>query len=99
MDRVLIGKNIKAERERQGLKKTALANMAGLTNQQVFHYEQGQRPLREDELVRLSVALDVTLDWLCGLVEDKTIKIEVPNCYRIGRRATLTHHYVMLTPV
>jgi len=53
-------------REARGLTQAQLGERANIAWAQVSHYENGVRPT-VDNLRKLAVALDVSIDWLVGL--------------------------------
>lgn len=66
----VFGKNLKAKRLEKGLKQKELAQMTGIAPQTLSGYEgRGILPPLENT-VKLAQALDVSLDWLCGLRSD-----------------------------
>ena len=61
---------LRQAREAKGLTKTALGQMAGVTNVSIREFEIGRKVPTVDTLVTLAEALDCSLDWLCGLSDD-----------------------------
>ena len=67
-----IGKRITERRKQLGLTQEALAEKADLTTQFVSYAESGKRAMRPENLLKLSVALGVSADYLLtGEVIDK----------------------------
>ena len=65
-----MGKRIAARRKELQLTQEAVAEMAGITHQQYNKAENGKTCLGSDSLRRISIALQVSADYLlCG--EDK----------------------------
>lgn len=56
----------RARTERK-LTKTALGRRVGVTHVSIFEFESGRKVPSVDTLIALAQALDVSLDWLCGL--------------------------------
>ncbi len=52
--KLLAGDRLKRARERQGLKQSALAKMAGISPSYLNQIESDQRPLRQALLTRLA---------------------------------------------
>ena len=67
-----IGKRITQRRKQLGLTQEALAEKADLTTQFVSYAEFGKRAMRPENLLKLSVALGVSADYLLtGEIVDK----------------------------
>lgn len=56
-----VSRILKAERERQGLSLTAVAELAGLSQQMVSYVERGMRNPTLDTLLRITDALNAKL--------------------------------------
>lgn len=61
---------LKAARELRGITQYELAGEAGLQPSAVSHFETGSRKPSFDNLRRLADALEVTIDYLLGRVDD-----------------------------
>lgn len=57
-------------RERRGMKRTVLAELAGLDRNAITHYEEGRRLPNAAALSSLAVVLEVSADYLLGLEEN-----------------------------
>lgn len=65
----IFAERLKQARELRALSQTQLATNAGLPPSSVSHFEAGARKPSLDNLKRLSVALNVTTDYLLGRAE------------------------------
>ena len=69
-----IGKRITLRHKKLGLTQEALAEKADLTTQFVSYAESGKRAMRPKNLLKLSVALGVSADYLLtGEIVDKDL--------------------------
>ena len=69
-----IGKRITLRRKQLGMTQEALAEKADLTTQFVSYAESGKRAMRPENLLKLSIALEVSADYLLtGDVVDKDL--------------------------
>jgi len=66
---VFRGDRLKAIRERRDLTQEELAERLGSGQSQLNKYENGKADPSPDVLVRLAEELEVTADWLLGLVD------------------------------
>lgn len=64
--RKLFGAKVRIMRRLLGLTQTALAKKLGVTTQAVAAYEAGKREPPFKNLIGLSRALNVSVDWLIG---------------------------------
>ena len=62
----MIGKRVKELRMKKGLSQQELGNNIGVTKVSICGYENGTRVPTIDNLIKLSDALDVTIDYLLG---------------------------------
>jgi transcriptional regulator with XRE-family HTH domain len=62
-----VGKRIAKTRKRRGFTQTQLAEKIGITQTVVSDYEIGRLRISDEILIRLSVALKVSTDYLLGL--------------------------------
>lgn len=60
------GARVRIMRKALGLTQTELAEKLGVTNQAIATYEKGKREPNFRNLLGLSRALNVTIDWLLG---------------------------------
>ena len=69
-----IGKRITERRKQLGMIQEALAEKADLTTQFVSYAESGKRAMRPENLLKLSIALGVSADYLLtGEIVDKDL--------------------------
>lgn len=57
--------------ERQGLTVMRLAEKSGIAHPNIWGYMNGRMEPRMEKLIRLAKALGVSLDWLCGLTDER----------------------------
>ncbi len=72
-----IGKRIKEVRESRKMKQEELAEQLFCKREVISYYENGNRDIKTDTLIRLSEILGVSADYLLGLskAETKDVKI------------------------
>jgi len=59
-------------REDHDLRQTDMAKVLGLTNQQAYQrYEAGRALMPIHLLIKVATFFNVSLDYLCGLTDDK----------------------------
>lgn len=58
------GKFIASEREKKGLSQFQLGKLVGVTDKAISKWENGDAKPRFDNLMRLAMALDISLDEL-----------------------------------
>ena len=63
---------IKEKRLERGLTQDELANRLGISKQQVYRLEAGKHSPTADVLSRLAKELEVSMDYLFGLVDEPT---------------------------
>ena len=69
-----VGKRIMARRKKMGLTQEALAEQSDVTTQFVSYAESGKRAMRPENLIKISSALGVSVDYLLsGDIIDKDI--------------------------
>ena len=74
-----IGRNLRAIREFKGLSQTSLAEMLGVSFQQVQKYETGKNRLSIEKIVYLSEQLDIAVQaFIDGLEYQKKPLPELP---------------------
>lgn len=66
--RIFRGDRLKLIRENRGLTQDDLNNRLGFGPAQIYRYETGKADPSPEILVRIAVELEVTTDWLLGLV-------------------------------
>lgn len=69
-----IGQRIIKRREYLGLSQKKLAEKIGLTTQFIYYAEHGKREMRLKNLLKLSIALETSVDYLLtGEITDKDL--------------------------
>lgn len=69
-----VGNRIEMRRKKLGLTQEALAEKSNVTTQFVSYAESGKRAMRPENLLRLSIALGVSTDYiLTGDIVDKDL--------------------------
>jgi transcriptional regulator with XRE-family HTH domain len=66
----MFSKRLKDMREARGLSQTELGDRVGLSKQQIYRYEQGRGEPDASTLTKLAKELEVSADYLLGLVDD-----------------------------
>lgn len=61
-----IGENIIYLRERKGWTQRELAKKVGLNTSVMNRIESGERPVKDEEIIKLATALETTPDYLLG---------------------------------
>ena len=69
-----IGKRIAIVRKRRGLTQTQLAEKIGITQAVVSDYEVRRAHLSDEMLIRFSLALGVSVDYLLGLEKNEHVE-------------------------
>jgi transcriptional regulator with XRE-family HTH domain len=91
--KVLRGERLRLAREWRGLTQDELAARVGAGQSQMNKYENNKNDPTADVLVRLSSELEVSVDWLLGLVDEPNghVAIQPPPAdeykYLLARRA------------
>ena len=65
--------------DENNMKQTELANKIGTSNVTICRYLNGERSPRLDVVSRIANVFQVSLDYLLGLADDKTIKKSSKN--------------------
>ncbi len=65
--------------DENNMKQTELANKIGTSNVTICRYLNGERTPRLDVVSRIANVFQVSLDYLLGLADDKTIKKSSKN--------------------
>lgn len=68
--RIFRGDRLKTIREARGLTQDELSERVGFGQSQMTKYENGKSEPSPEVIARLAVELEVTADWLLGLVDD-----------------------------
>src|SRR6185436_2255331 len=66
------GDRLRQIREMRDFSQKDLADRIGISDQQVYRYETNRSEPTGDVLMHLSQVLEVSVDWLLGLVEQPT---------------------------
>jgi transcriptional regulator with XRE-family HTH domain len=74
--RIFRGDRLKLIRENRGLTQDDLNTRLGFGPTQIYRYETGKADPSPDVLVRIAVELEVTTDWLLGLVNEPTERLQ-----------------------
>lgn len=74
-----IGERIRTAREKMNMKQEDLASKLFCKREVVSYYENGNRDIKTDTLIRLSEILGVTTDYLLGLSKAETKDIEIAS--------------------
>lgn len=69
MTKIFRGDRLKEIRELRGLSQVDLGERAGMSHIQVYRYETGRNEPSPDMIARFAKALDITADYLLGLVD------------------------------
>lgn len=70
------GDRLKEIRELRQISQRELASACGLGEKQIWRYENGKNDPEADTLARIAKELDVTADYLLGLVDDPRERLE-----------------------
>jgi transcriptional regulator with XRE-family HTH domain len=70
MARATFAERLRVARERRDLSQIALARLSGIDQAQLAHYEGGARQPSVDNLRSLVIALDVSADFLLGIIKE-----------------------------
>jgi len=79
---------LQAARKLREMDQATLARKAGLPASSISHFEGSSRKPSFDNLRRLANALEVTTDFLLGLVDDPNANAKVDPLYRDFQRLT-----------
>lgn len=69
MDKVFRGDRLKAVRDLRGMSQNDLERVVGVSNVQISRYESGRTDPSLDIVIKFAKALDVTADYLLGMVD------------------------------
>jgi len=75
--RNIFGERLKEMRKKRGLRQNELAERANLQPTAISHFENGARLPSFDNLRRLADALEVTVDYLMGRVDEPEVNYSV----------------------
>lgn len=68
---IVIGERLRRVRNEKGLSQKEVAEELGISKPIVSQYESGQRTPSVSKLIKLSKFYKVSLDYLCGCVDEK----------------------------
>lgn len=71
MDLALFGNKIKSERKQQGLTLEALSEKIGISRNFLWEIEAGRKTPALNTLYNLGIALNVSIDYLLGISNEK----------------------------
>lgn len=80
------GDRLKQIRESRGFSQKDLADRIGISDQQVYRYENGKSDPTADVLMRIAQELEVSADYLIGLVENPTDHLREDELSPMERR-------------
>lgn len=83
MDRQLFASRMREARKKQGMELKTLRELVGISQSAMSHYSTGTTIPPLTHAVKIAEALGVSLDWLCGLSEDK--KAQPNTCGHVAR--------------
>ena len=66
----MYGNRLRDIRDARGLTQKDLANRVGMSDQQIYRYETDKSDPTGEALAKISKALDVSVDYLLGLVDE-----------------------------
>jgi transcriptional regulator with XRE-family HTH domain len=72
----LLGTRLREWRENRGYTQENLAELLGISSQQIYRYESGKNEPTADLLSRMAKTLAVSADFLLGLVDDPSAHLE-----------------------
>lgn len=85
----MFASRLRAARERQGLNQTELGRLIGVEQQQINRWESGRNVPNIETAVILARALEVTSDYLLGLVDSFTGRAEIEDSLTPEERRVL----------
>lgn len=68
-NKVFRGDRLKVVRESRGLSQEDLGQLTDMSNMQIYRYENGKNEPSPDAVVRIAKTLNVTSDYLLGMVD------------------------------
>jgi transcriptional regulator with XRE-family HTH domain len=72
----LLGTRLREWRDKRGYTQENLADLLGISSQQIYRYESGKNDPTADLLSRMAKTLGVSADFLLGLVDDPSTHLE-----------------------
>lgn len=77
---------LRQRRDQLGITQDDLAARIGVNKQSVYRYERGDHEPTADVLTQMAVNLEVTADWLLGLVDDEQARFSESDLTPVERR-------------
>lgn len=97
-ENIIFGKRIKEEREKRKISREDFAKQNDITYSALAMYERGERSVRDEVKIRIAKNLNISLDYLLGLINEPLPYTDVEQ-YLIGagmkhypRHITLTQY-------
>lgn len=84
--RVFRGERLRISREAKGFTQDDLADRASLGQSQLNRYENGKSEPTLDVVIRLAEVLDVSVEWLLGVVDDPLARLRTSDLSAAERR-------------
>ena len=92
-----IAKNIRAYRIASGMSQRDLAARIGVTSSSVSHWEKGQNSIDIEVLYKVCQVLNISLDAMCGMDEEKiTLTPKEEELVKAFRRCTRERKDIIL---
>ncbi|HRE48808.1 MAG TPA: helix-turn-helix transcriptional regulator [Aggregatilineales bacterium] len=73
------GDRLKEVRQKRGLSQRELALRCGLGEQQIWRYENGETDPAGEIIMRIAKEIEVTADYLLGIVDDPQGRLSVSD--------------------
>ena len=80
----IFGQRLKFARIDKGWTQEQLAEMVEIPNTSIAHFEAGSRKPAYDNIRKLSIVLDISADYLLGIVDELTIAMPARFSKRIA---------------
>ena len=68
--KIIFGKRVKEEREKRGISREDFAKQNDITYSALAMYERGERSVRDEVKIRIAKNLNVSLDYLIGIIDE-----------------------------
>ncbi|SHE84205.1 Helix-turn-helix domain-containing protein [Tissierella praeacuta DSM 18095] len=81
-----ISNRIKTLREEKDINQRDFADMIQINNSVLSRIESGERPVRDDEIVRIAEALGVSTDYLLGRTDIKNPEDKIKNLDKLAHK-------------
>lgn len=82
-ENIIFGKRIKEEREKRGISREDFAKQNNVTYSTLSMYERGERTARDELKIKMAKRLNVSFDYLIGLIDNPAPYTDVEQ-YLIG---------------